>query len=443
MLEQFQEFVQREMLFTAKQRVLLAVSGGVDSVVMAELFHLARCNFAIAHCNFSLRGKESDDDELFCASLAGRYKAPFYTQRFDTGKYAVTHKMSIQAAARKLRYDWLNQVAEKNKFDRIATAHHKNDVLETMLINLTRGTGLAGLHGILAKQNNLIRPLLFTTREHIEAYAQHHQLRFRYDSSNSSDKYVRNKLRMRVIPTLREINPSIENTAVFISKNLHDAEIIVKEQVERERKKCVTVRAKKTYISIRKLKSLHPLRTYLYEFLRGFGFNGRLVEQVMDALDETPGKLFFSDDFQLLRDREYLVISEKKKVREILELKIKSSDKRILKPLRLAFEKIKRGKKFQVPVSNTIACLDHSKIKFPLVLRRWQHGDRFVPLGMDLRKKISDFLIDSKVPLTDKENIWVLESGKEIVWLVGMRIDDRFKITDRTKTVYSIELKEE
>lgn len=442
MLERFLEFIQREKLFTEKQKVLLAISGGVDSVVMAELFGRARFPFGIAHCNFSLRGKESDDDEVFAASLAERYKVTFYSKRFDTGKFAVENKLSIQAAARKLRYDWFNELAEKNRFAAVATAHHKNDVLETMLINLTRGTGIAGLHGILPKQNNIIRPLLFTSREYIESFAQNHNLKFRYDSSNSSDKYVRNKLRMRVIPTLREINPSIENTAVFISRNLYDAEIIVKEKVEQERKKCVSEKAKKFHIPVKKLKALHPLRTYLYEFLRPFGFNGKTVEQIMQALDETPGKKFFSDTHQLLKDREDLIISLIRKEKEVAAIKIKASEKKILKPFKLTFSKTKNSKKFILPASNLIAALDHAKLKFPLVLRKWQHGDRFVPLGMETRKKISDFLVDSKIPLTDKDNIWVLQSGEEIAWIPGLRIDDRFKVTAKTKNIYSIEMKE-
>ena len=420
----------------------MAVSGGVDSVVMAELFHQAKFSFAIAHCNFNLRGKESDDDELFVAALAEKYKVTFYNEHFDTGKYAVANKISIQMAARELRYNWLNEVALKNKYHAVATAHHKGDVLETMLINLTRGTGIAGLHGILAKQNNLIRPLLFTTRDYIESFASYSNLKFRYDSSNSSEKYVRNKLRMRVIPTLREINPSIENTAIFISKNLHDAEIIVKEKVEQERKKIVREKANKWYINIKKIKSLHPLRTYLYEFLRPYEFNAKTVEQIIQSLDETEGKKFLSDKWQLLKDREDLIISEIKKIKEVGEIKIKVSDKKILKPIKLRFEKIKKTKKFSIPESNTIACLDQAKIKFPLVLRRWEHGDRFIPLGMNQRKKISDFLVDIKVPLTDKENIWVLESNKEIIWLIGMRIDNRVRISEKTKNIFCVELKE-
>ncbi len=442
MLEEFKEFIAKEELIKKGDKVLLALSGGVDSVVLAELLHLAGIPFAIAHCNYQLRGKESDDDEVFAENLARKYKVVFYTERFDTGKYAVEEKMSIQAAARKLRYDWFDAIATKNKFQQIATAHHRNDVLETMLINFTRGTGIAGLHGILPRQNKIIRPLLFTNREQIERFAQHINLSFRYDSSNSSDKYVRNKIRMRLIPILKEINPAIDSTAVFVSKNLHDVEIIYNGQVEKERERCVEESKGKTLIHIKKLKQLPAQRTFLYEFIRGFNFNAKQVEQIMQAMDGESGTAFYSDTHQLVKDREQIIISSIRKKGEPEEVKVKKSDKRVSNPMKLSFEAKKMTKSFKIPDDPDIACLDLDKLEFPLTIRRWHHGDRFIPLGMGGTKKLSDFLTDNKISLTDKEGTWVLLSENNIVWVIGKRIDERFKIHPKTKKVYFVRLKQ-
>jgi len=441
-LNDFKKFIGEEALFKPSEKVLLAVSGGADSVLMAELFFRAGFKFAIAHCNFSLRGKESDDDEVFVAALARKYKVVFYSERFDTGAYAVENKLSIQVAARDLRYKWFDKVAKKNKFAFVATAHHRSDVLETMLINFTRGTGISGLHGIMVKKDKIIRPMLFCTREAIEQYAKENQLGFRYDSSNSSDKYIRNKLRMRVIPTLKEINPGIENTAVFVSKNLHDVELIYNSKIEEERAKCISILKGRTRINIKKLLLLTSPRTYLYEFVREFGFNAKQVEQVLASLKGSESKTFFSGTHRLTREREQLVVSLTARQEEVsTELIIKKKTTKISKPLALSFEFKNRTKKFVVPSASDSVCIDAEKLIFPLTLRRWQHGDRFIPLGMQGQKKVSDLLTDSKVSLSEKENTWVLISAGKIVWVVGMRLDERFKLRERTKKIYFVKLK--
>jgi tRNA(Ile)-lysidine synthase len=441
MVEQLKNFIASEKLFTADDKILLTVSGGVDSVVMAELFHKAELKFAIAHCNFMLRGKEADDDEKFVEQLAKKYKVLFACEHFDTGKYAAENKLSIQTAARKLRYNWFNDILKKQKLNYIATAHHKNDVLETMLINFTRGTGIAGLHGILPKQGNIIRPLLFATKDNIERFAKENNLPFRYDSSNSSEKYVRNKIRMRIIPLLQEINPSIEYTAIQTSKNLYASELILKNHLQAERQRCIETRGKKININIKKLKQLNPLSTYLFEFLREYGFNYKLTEQICESINETPGKKFYSESHKLIKDREYLILSEIKGDDETEDVFVKKTEKKINSPLKLVIEKQAINKKFTIPSANNIACLDYDKLKFPLKLRRWLFGDRFVPLGMTGKKKVSDFLIDNKINVDDKEGVWLLQSGHEICWVIGHRIDDRYKITPETKKAFVIELK--
>ncbi|MEW6468871.1 MAG: tRNA lysidine(34) synthetase TilS [Bacteroidota bacterium] len=441
MLERFKEFIGSERLFQPEQKIILAVSGGVDSAVLAELFHRAEFRFAIAHCNFMLRGKESDDDEAFCEQLARRYKVLFACERFDTARYVAENKVSLQAAARKLRYDWFSGLLEEQQFDYIATAHQKNDVLETMLINFTRGTGIAGLHGILPRQGRLIRPLLFATRQEIESFAAMQQIAHRIDSSNSSEKYVRNKIRMRVIPVLQEINPSIEQTAIQTSKNLYSAELILKNHLALERKRCISQKGRKVLINIKKLRQLDPVRAYLFEFLREYGFNAKLTEQVADALSETPGKKFLSESHMLVKDRENLILTPMRADDDYPEVEIKKTEKRILKPVKLSFSKETVSRRFVIPPGSEVACLDLERLRFPLKLRRWLFGDRFVPLGMSERKKVSDFLIDNKVSVSDKEGVWVLLSGHDICWVVGHRIDDRYKITPKTRKVFKVVLK--
>lgn len=429
----FESFVKKETLFTKRDTVLLAVSGGCDSVVMCELFYKAGFSFAIAHCNFQLRGKESDTDELFVKKLAKKYKAPFFSVRFETKKYAKKTASSTQMAARELRYRWFEEIRSKNNFSTIATAHHQDDVAETFLINLLRGSGIGGFHGIAAKKGNVIRPLLFTDRKQIEAFAKKHKLAFREDSSNKSDDYLRNKIRHNIIPLLKEINPSASKTVYDTTLKIAAAEEIYRQQIESVSKKALQKRGEEVHLSIAVLKKLSPFETYLYELLAPFGFTFNVTNSICDSLQSHPGQVFLSPTHRLLKDRESLIIQPIKEAAENIEYKIPSGTKKLNSPIAISIKRMGITNSFKIPTDKNVACLDADKLKFPLILRKWQKGDSFYPLGMKQKKKLSDFLIDSKLSLFEKENVYVLLSENKICWVVGHRIDQRYKIDEKAK----------
>ena len=446
MLKPFRSYIEQQKLFSSKEKILLTVSGGIDSVVMCELFHLAGLKFGIAHCNFQLRAKESDGDEAFVKALAKKHKVEFHSIKFDTSAFAKKNKLSTQIAARQLRYTWFEEIKNEFKYKYIATAHHQDDSIETFLINIIRGTGISGLHGILPKQRNIIRPLLFTNKNGIIAYIKKHKLNYREDSSNASDKYVRNKIRHQVIPLLRELNPSLGNTIANNISHLRDVENIYKNEIENKRSKIVTGNT----ISIESLKKLNPIATYLFEFLKPFHFNAATVEEIVSALDAESGKQFFSDTHRLIKDREFLILevrSQKLGVRSQTIKVTKGQKEIIVDGLKLNLKKTSKLSTFNLPevqagfqLSTNIAQLDYDKLKFPLEIRKWQKGDTFYPLGMKGKKKLSDFFIDKKLSIDQKENTWLLTSTGTIVWLIGQRIDDRFKVTDTTKNIYLVKL---
>ncbi|MGQ0828201.1 MAG: tRNA lysidine(34) synthetase TilS [Bacteroidota bacterium] len=436
----FLSYIKKENLFTPSDKILLTVSGGIDSVVMCELFYKAKLNFAIAHCNFQLRGKESDGDELFVKQLASTYKVPFFYERFDTSTHADKYKISIQMAARDLRYGWFEEIRKKEKFQYLATAHHLNDSIETFFINLLRGTGIAGLHGILPKQGKIIRPLLFATKNEIEAFAKKNKLKHHEDSSNVSDKYVRNKLRHHVIPIFKELNPDLENGINETVQRLKNVELIYKNEIENKRATIVKEEKNSVTISIRQLKKLQPLSAYLYNFLKLYNFNASTVEAIIAALDGESGKQFFSDTHRLIKDRDLLIIESLKSKVQSLKFKVKTTQKELFfDGLKLKFKSLSKlsTSDFRLPTSATI---DFHKLQFPLEIRKWEKGDVFYPLGMKGKKKLSDFFIDKKLSISQKENAWLLTSKGQIVWIIGLRIDDRFKITDKTDKIYLAEL---
>lgn len=442
MLKEFSAYIKKENLFSTSEKILLAVSGGIDSVVMCELFQRAGLNFGIAHCNFLLRGKESEGDVKLVFHLAERFNVPLSLRVFNATTFAESKNISIQMSARELRYTWFEEIRKENKYTCIATAHHRDDSIETFFINLIRGTGIAGLHGILPKQGNIIRPLLFATKNQIMEFAEKEKIKFREDSSNASDKYMRNKIRHQVIPVLKELNPSFETTMNDTIQRLIKVEEIYDKEIEGKRNYILNREENYFYIRKDSLNGMQPLETYLFEFLKPFNFNSSTANEILLGLNGESGKQFFSSTHRLVIDREVLIIEDVSNLELQItdfKLQVKKNQKEII------FDNLKLAIKFmnlksEIPKSKNTASLDFDKLVFPLEIRKWQQGDKFYPFGMKGKKKLSDFFIDNKVPLNQKENTWLLTSDGKIAWVIGMRIDNRFKITHATKKIYFAEL---
>jgi tRNA(Ile)-lysidine synthase len=440
MIEDFKHFISGEGLFVPSDRILLAVSGGLDSVVMSHLFLQAGLHFAIAHANFQLRGEESERDERFVRNLAEKYKVELFVRHFETQKFSRSEKVSIQVAARQLRYNWFDELLLKEGFDFVATAHHLDDQVETFLINLTRGTGIAGLHGILPKQGKLIRPLLFSYRSEIERYARENCLEYVEDSSNLGDKYLRNRIRHKIIPEIEKISPGFSRELTQTIGNIRAAETIYQLTVEKKRKELFQSKGDQTYVNANQFFSLKPLKSWVYELLSPFGFNQSNAGDIAGLVDSIPGKEVRSASFRLIRDREQLIIVPLENKDKYPGLVISMDDlleKSSRLPSNLSFEILDKSPTSLAGPANT-AFLDLGRLTFPLVIRKWQRGDYFYPLGMSQPKKLSDFFTDLKFSRIMKEQTRLLCSSEDIVWIIGHRIDDRYKITRASKKILKI-----
>ena len=442
MLQKFTQYIVKEKLFTQKHKLLVAVSGGNDSMALCALLKEAGFNFAVAHCNFKLRGAESDGDAAFVENYCGNNKIKHFYTSFDTSNYAAKHKISTQMAARDLRYAWFEELMKKNKFEFLLTAHHLNDNIETFFINLLRGSGINGLKGIVPVNGKVVRPLLFATREEIEEYVKQNGIGFREDSSNIEDKYLRNRLRHTIIPEFKRLNPSFEQTMLKELDILKEVNTLVTKEVEKKKRLISNIRNGAGKIDIAKLEKTDSPQLLLFELLKDFGFNSTQASNIHDTLRGLPGKIFSSDTHQLIKDRKFLVLKKKTKSSK-QEFSIGKISKELTEPVNLtvSYIKLKKGVDAKIPALKNVAYLDADKLKFPLKLSKWQLGDKFRPLGMKDFKKLSDFFIGEKMNLFEKENQWVLRSGKEIVWILDKRIDDRYKITEKTKRICIIELK--
>lgn len=442
MLEQFIQYVKGFRLFEPDEPILLAISGGVDSMVMAELFHRAGFNFAIAHCNFQLRGAESNQDEQFVASIAESYGVRLFVRNFKTREYAGFNKVSVQMAARTLRYEWFDELIQTEGFKSVATAHHLDDQIETFFINVLRGTGISGLHGILPFRSRIVHPMMFAFRRQIEEFAGDEAIVFREDSSNRSSKYVRNKIRHDLVPLLGEINPEFRKTITTTIDRMRETEMLLSNHIGRVREQVEVLNDGMVSYKIPELLKLQPIEVYLYELLQPYNFNRSVTDEIVAALEEMPGKQFFSPTHRAVKDRDLLLIAELGPAgiapADVILIEEQNTD--IRKPIQLRFSREENTPGLNVSKSGNIAMLDASKLEWPLRLRKWNEGDSFVPYGMTNSKKLSDFFIDNKFSIIEKENVWLLISGNKIVWLIGHRIGNTYRITPETKTILKIEL---
>lgn len=432
LLTRFRNHIHQHLLFTDSDKLLLAVSGGMDSMVMTELCRQAGFDLTIAHCNFKLRSEESDRDEKFVLDYANRNNIPVLVRQFDTEQYGKANRFSTQVAARELRYQWFNELLNDKtlQLKYLLTAHHAEDNIETLLMNFFKGTGIAGLHGILPKQDKIIRPLLFARKQDMEDFAKENNLGWVEDSSNQSDKYTRNYFRHQLIPLIRSVYPSVENNLTENIKRFAEVEQLYQQSVELNRKKLLEYRGEEIHIPVLKLKKTEPLSTIIYEIFKTYGFSSAQVPDIISLLDSETGKYVQSSGYRILRNRNWLILAPNNTDQQslimiedvgelhypggILDIKITDSGG-------------------ETPASSAVAILDAKEIHFPLILRKWKQGDYFYPSGMKGKKKIARFLIDQKLSAIEKEKVWVIEMDKKIIWVVGRRIDERFKSKENSR----------
>ncbi|ALM47639.1 potassium ABC transporter ATPase [Flavobacterium psychrophilum] len=435
MLSELKEHLKNNLPFLKEKKLLIAVSGGIDSVVLVHLLKQLDYDITIAHCNFNLRGSESDGDEAFIRNYASENGIKILVTSFKTKSFAKDNKLSIQVAARQLRYVWFDQLLEEYSLDYLLTAHHLDDNIETFLINFTRGTGVEGLTGIPQQNDRIVRPLLPFTRNQIEFYAKKNNIQWREDSSNASGKYLRNKLRHDIVPKLKSLNPAFTDSFQQTLQNLqqtaslaHDAAILVYQQV-------VSEKEGQKHISIEQLKRLPNYKAYLYQWLTSFGFTA--WDDIYALVDAQSGKQVYSQGYRLLKDREMLILEPLKPAdRQVYE--IKEGITEITEPLAMKFELTNQ---ISTDSTKNTVFVNNNLIKFPLFVRKWQEGDYFYPLGMNgQKKKVSKYFKDEKLSLSEKEDTWLLCSGNEIVWVIGRRADNRYKIRNTTDTILKIEV---
>lgn len=430
LLSEFKNHIEENFSFLKGSRLLIACSGGLDSVVLVHLVNSLKLDFALANCNFQLRGKESDTDEMFVIGLAKRLDVPVFAETFDTKVFAKNERISTQMAARTLRYNWFEEVLSNFKYDYLLTAHHLDDDLETFFINVSRGTGIAGLAGIPVQNGNILRPMLPFSRKEIELYANKNNIKWREDSSNQKSDYLRNKIRLEVLPKFKETNPSIFKNFKTTQRNIQSSRKLIEDYMALIYNLVVTEEKEMYKINIPKLKDIPNTNELLYELLNGFGFTE--WNDVENLLDAQTGKQLFSKTHKLLKNREELILTTINSEDQEVEFLVYEAG--ISKPIKLKIEEVDSIGE----TANNILYIDSDKISFPLKIRKRREGDVFYPFGMRGKKKLSKYFKDEMVPVFEKDKTWILLCEEKIVWVMGYRSDERFKVDSNTSRIYKI-----
>lgn len=437
LFDRFRSYYHQNGWQALSNPILLAISGGIDSMVLAHLLIKMNIPFVGAHCNFHLRGTESDGDEALVRTFAEQHNFKLHVHQVDASAMAQEWKKGIEETARIVRYDWFHQLRELNDYSAIATAHHSNDNAETILMNLCKGTGIKGLHGILPSQNNIVRPLLFASKEDIQAYANQHFIAYREDSSNVDIKYLRNAVRHQIMPAILEHFPNAIDNINHSIQRFAEAEILYMKEIERQRKSLLEQRGQDYYIPIRKLILRKPLATIVYELVVPFQFSSAQIPEILKLLHAESGHYIASPSHRIIRNRDFLVITA---------LPTQETDLIVIDTLPFEIQTAKHHwtgsiipAGMEIKADCNLAYIDAGQLSLPLILRKWKTGDYCYPMGMKMKKKkVSKLLIEHKIPLHEKEHIWVLEHNKKIIWVAGLRLDERFKITTQTKEVLCI-----
>ena len=440
MVKAFREHIEKHSLCQPDENILVAVSGGVDSVVMLHLLYHSGYRLAVAHCNFQLRAGESDSDERFVRKLTEQYEIPLFVKHCETRMYAGKAKISIEMAARRLRYNWFAELLETHQFQKLAIGHNKDDDAETFFIKLLRGSGLDGLKGILVKRENIIRPLLFASRKEIMTYAKEHHLSFREDSSNASDDYLRNRIRHHLLPFYEKEFPGGTKALVESMEKLKKTETIFRQLLKEKKNQLFHRTDNEISIDKSSIRHLKPRGAWLFFLLEDFGFNRSAIDDFCQTLETSQtGQMFHTGNYTLLNDSNKLII-KKNKTASAKEFFINDLTESVNEPLQLIFEQFPNHSDFSFVSDKTIAYFDADKLSLPLKLRHWRKGDRFVPFGMRGSKLLSNFFSDEKINRFERENLWLLLSGKNIIWITGYRSSNRFRVAGKTKKILKITL---
>lgn len=429
------KFIQEKKLANNNTRILVGVSGGADSMALLHILNKLGYECTAVHCNFHLRGGESDRDFYFVKTFCSENNINFESADFDTFQYMKDNSLSLEMAARELRYDWFEKIRNKIKAEKIAIAHHKDDSVETVLINLIRGTGIRGLTGIPVSNGQIIRPLLCLYRDEILDYLKINNLNFVEDSTNNENIYLRNKIRLDIIPQLKSLNPSVIQSISRTSENLLPVESIYNSFIDKAAQHVFF----DNRINIDLLLNEELPETILFEILYKYEFTPDTIRNIYASAFEQSGKIFYSEQYRLIKDRKYFII-EKLNIKDKQVYFINEQDDSIENPITINIERIKYDPDFVLEKNKSIIYIDQDKVVYPLTIRRWKQGDKFIPFGMKGCKKISDYFSDKKFSISDKENTWLLCSSDKIIWIIGERADNRFRITDKTKQIIKISI---